>query len=227
MSLDPQTRQAIFDAFHRGELRVQAVDLDTGEVALHAVSDVLKHTRVAHKKALRVRSSLNASGDAGGTQAGFREVVVTEDHSLFRFDSGWLRAIPAGDLQTGQWVAAVTPQGKAGRLWPSQVLEVSEVERHEVMYDLSVPGPQNFVLTNGLLAHNSYSIGGISLDISKASTYESLKQNAEQQFDKATESKQSTVKIIRGLKQPRFGMGVRSAFGPFTGRGTLGPRSFV
>lgn len=72
-----------------------------------------------------------------------------------------------------------------------------------------------------------YSIGGVSLSIEKGSKYESLKQNAEGQFDKATEFKVRTVKFMRGLQQPRFGIGVRSAFGPFTGRGVLGPRNFV
>lgn len=72
-----------------------------------------------------------------------------------------------------------------------------------------------------------YSIGGVSLSIEKSSKYESLKQNAEGQFDKATEAKARTVKFIRGLQQPRFGIGVRSAFGPMVGRGILSPRNFL
>lgn len=72
-----------------------------------------------------------------------------------------------------------------------------------------------------------YSIGGVSLTIDKSSKYESLKQNAEGQFDKATEAKARTVKFIRGLQQPRFGIGIRSAFGPFTGKGVLSPRNFL
>jgi len=72
-----------------------------------------------------------------------------------------------------------------------------------------------------------YSIGGISLSIEKSSKYESLKQNAESQFDKATETKMMTVKIVRGLQQPRYGIGIRSAFGPFVGRGVLSPRNFL
>ena len=72
-----------------------------------------------------------------------------------------------------------------------------------------------------------YSIGGVSLTIDKSSKYESLKQNAEGQFDKATEAKARTVKFIRGLQQPRFGIGVRSAFGPYTGKGVLSPRNFL
>lgn len=72
-----------------------------------------------------------------------------------------------------------------------------------------------------------YSIGGISLSLEKSSKYESLKQNAEGQQDKAAEAKARTVKFIRGLQQPKFGFGVRSAFGPNVGRGVLSPRSFV
>ena len=72
-----------------------------------------------------------------------------------------------------------------------------------------------------------YSIGGVSLSIEKSSKYESLKSNAEQQFDKATEAKARTVKFIRGLQQPRYGIGIRSAFGPNVGRGILSPKAFI
>lgn len=72
-----------------------------------------------------------------------------------------------------------------------------------------------------------YSIGGISLSIEKSAKYESLKQNAESQFDKAAEAKARTVKFMRGLQQSKYGIGVRSAFGPNVGRGVLSPRNFV
>ena len=72
-----------------------------------------------------------------------------------------------------------------------------------------------------------YSIGGISLSIEKSSKYENPKQNAEDQWDKLTEAKVRTTKYMRGLSQPRFGRGVRSAFGPYVGRGVLSPRNFV
>jgi hypothetical protein len=72
-----------------------------------------------------------------------------------------------------------------------------------------------------------YSIGGVSLSIEKSQKYQALMENAEAQFDKATEAKQKTVLFIRGLQQPRFGIGVRSAFGPNVGRGVLSPRSFM
>lgn len=72
-----------------------------------------------------------------------------------------------------------------------------------------------------------YSIGGVSLSIERSSKYESLKSNAEGQFDKATEAKQQTVRFFRGLQQPRYGIGIRSAFGPNVGRGILSPRNFL
>ncbi len=85
----------------------------------------------------------------------------------------------------------------------------------------------NAVAANWVADEFDYSIGGVSLSIEKSSKYESLKQNAEQQFDKATEAKRQTVKYMRGLQQPRFGIGIRSAFGPHVGRGVLSPRNFL
>lgn len=72
-----------------------------------------------------------------------------------------------------------------------------------------------------------YSIGGVSLSIEKSSKYESLKSNAESQLQLATEAKARTTKYMRSLTQPRFGRGVRSAFGPHVGAGVLSPRKFV
>ena len=93
-------------------------------------------------------------------------------------------------------------------------------------YDLSVPPNESFVCANGIVAHNSYSIGGISLDIERSSKYESLKSNAESQLDKMLEAKTRTTKIIRGLQQQR-GRSLRTALGPNTANGILTPRNFV
>lgn len=83
------------------------------------------------------------------------------------------------------------------------------------------------VMLNWISDDFSYSIGGVSLDLDKSSKYESayqaVKDNWETQLDRAKQ----TVKVIRGLQQPRFGMGVRSAFGPYVGRGVLSPRNFI
>lgn len=72
-----------------------------------------------------------------------------------------------------------------------------------------------------------YSIGGISLNIEKSSKYQSLRSEAEGMLDKATQAKKDTVRFIRGLKQQRYSMGVRSSFGPALGKGVLSPRSFI
>lgn len=73
----------------------------------------------------------------------------------------------------------------------------------------------------------SYSIGGISLDIDRSSKYDSLKQSAEQQFERATEAKARTTKYMLGLRQPRFGASLNSALGPHLGKRILSPRNFV
>jgi hypothetical protein len=72
-----------------------------------------------------------------------------------------------------------------------------------------------------------YSIGGVSLNLEKSSKYESAMQASSDQFDKQLEKAKATINIVKGLQQPRFGMGIRSAFGPFVGRGVLSPRKFV
>jgi hypothetical protein len=80
---------------------------------------------------------------------------------------------------------------------------------------------------NWIVDEFDYSIGGISLSLDRSSKYESLKSNAEQMWQQSVEAKARTVKYIRGLRQPKYGIGVRSAFGPHVGRGVLSPRNFL
>jgi hypothetical protein len=72
-----------------------------------------------------------------------------------------------------------------------------------------------------------YSIGGISLNLEKSSKYESAAASTAETFDKQLEKAKATVNVIKGLQQPRYGTGIRSAFGPYAGRGVLSPRKFV
>jgi hypothetical protein len=208
---DENTRAAIREAFRAGNLRVRAVNPDTGEIGLRPVSDVMRHH----------------TGDRASvtcTTADGRSVTTTCDHSLFHVLGGnkGLAPVRADALLTGDHVAEV----KEGMLGGVKV-EVTVGAPLDVSYDLCVPGPENFVLANGVVAHNSYSIGGISLDIQRTSSYMDLKRNAEEQWDKMTEAKARTTKFLRGLQQPRFGRGVRSAFGPYVGKGVLSPRNFA
>lgn len=72
-----------------------------------------------------------------------------------------------------------------------------------------------------------YSIGGTSLDLEKSSKYEAAQQIANEQFEKQLERAKATVNFIKGVQQPKFGLGIRSSFGPYAGRGVLSPRKFV
>lgn len=73
----------------------------------------------------------------------------------------------------------------------------------------------------------SYSLSGVSLDIEKSSKYESMKNNFEQEYDKAEEKAKLSIKIIKGLRQPRYGIGISSALGPFSKPGTQSRRNFA
>jgi hypothetical protein len=204
------SQSAIHTAFWSGNLYVNSVSLE-GQVRRSLVSDVTRH-EIPHKKAYSVTTLMGS-------------VVCSEDHSLFLYREGKPVEVETGSIVAGDELVAIGKgaQGIRGVV----VTAVAEVPMPDCMYDLTVPGDESFVLSNGLVSHNSYSIGGISLDIDKASGYESLKQNAEGQLDKATEAKARTVKICAGISQSRYGRGIRSSFGPATGRGVLGPRSFV
>ncbi len=113
------------------------------------------------------------------------------------------------ELKTIESLCSKKPSWKAALLWGALV------------------NAAQALVYNWIANEFDYSIGGISLSIEKSSKYEGMKQNAEEQWDKLCEAKSRTFKVMRGLAQPRFGRGVRSAFGPYVGRGVLSPRSFV
>lgn len=83
------------------------------------------------------------------------------------------------------------------------------------------------MMVNWISDEFDYSIGGVSLSIEKSSKYESAYQAMRDSWDQQLERAKQTVKIVRGLQQPRFGVGIRSAFGPFAGRGQLTPSKFI
>jgi len=210
MPITREQKESIRNAFKSGTLRVQSVDPDTGEVKPRQVSQVHRHES-SEKNLIEIKCS------------GGREGVFTLDHSVFVREGMGVVPVPAGTLKTGSEIVAV----EEGALVMVPVESFKYLEPHQYTYDLSVPGTENFVLSNGILAHNSYSIGGISLSLDRSSNYQSLKQNAEGQFEKLIEIKARTTWIHRGLQQPRWGLGVRSSWGPALGSGVLSPRSFV
>lgn len=80
---------------------------------------------------------------------------------------------------------------------------------------------------NWIVDEFDYSIGGISLSLDKSSKYEGLKSSAESMWQQSVEAKARTTKFMVGLSQPKYGIGIRSAFGPHVGRGVLSPRNFL
>lgn len=211
--MDASTKRKIKDSFLRGALKVTALQEGERAPGQLVVKDVMRH-RTPHKPVFRIRTDLG------------QEVVCTGDHSLFRWGpDGAPVPFPAEEAVPG--VTALVSLDQEGGLARALVSEVQQLPPEPFTFDLCVPGAENFFLANGLLAHNSYSIGGISLDISKASQYESLKGNAESQLDKLAEFKTRTEKYTFGLQQPRMGVGVRSSFGPSTGRSTITPRKYL
>lgn len=72
-----------------------------------------------------------------------------------------------------------------------------------------------------------YSIGGVSLSIQKSTKYQGMSNDIQSRWNDQVVAAKETVKIIRGLKQSRYGIGIRSSFGPSVGRGALTPRRFM
>lgn len=83
------------------------------------------------------------------------------------------------------------------------------------------------VASNWVQEEFDYSIGGVSLSIEKSSKYQSMASDAQSRFAEMIVAAKETVKIMRGLQQSRFGVGIRSSFGPSVGRGALTPRRFL
>lgn len=83
------------------------------------------------------------------------------------------------------------------------------------------------LMINWISDEFDYNIGGVSLTIERSSKYESAYNAMKDSFDTQLERAKATVKYIKGLQQPKYGIGIRSAFGPYTGRGSLTPRKFV
>lgn len=96
---------------------------------------------------------------------------------------------------------------------------------------LLLTGAANYALLalmiNWIAEEFDYSIGGVSLNLDKSSKYEAAANNFKDLFESQLEKAKATVKIIKGLQQPRFGIGIRSSFGPYAGRGVLTPQKFV
>jgi hypothetical protein len=83
------------------------------------------------------------------------------------------------------------------------------------------------VSLNWIADEFGYSLSGVNLDLEKSSKYEAMKSNFLQEWQQSRELIKASIKIIKGLQQPRYGMGISSALGPYSRPGTQSRRNFA
>jgi hypothetical protein len=199
--------ESLKDAYKNKKLLIQSMNND-GSITWSPIEKVMRHDYPS-KKILRI------STDQGPF------VVVTEDHSLFSWDTK--AAIKASEIYPGYPLIGVIGE----ELRPMIATKIEFLNPRQYMYDLSIPYNENFFLESGLLAHNSYSISGVSLDIEKSSKYQSMKDEYISEYDKVLEAAKRSIKIIVGLRQFRYGIGITSALGPLSRPGIQSRRNFI
>jgi len=192
-------------SFQNGNLKVKSVC--NGQVKWVKMTEVMRHF-TPFKRMLKITTEIGS-------------VVVTEDHSLFN-----PCGIPlaSSEIVVGEEILGVIKEGQIG---PVKILQVEEAETEDYTYDISVPETESFVLESGILAHNSYSISGVSLDIEKSSKYQAMKDEYMNQYDKLVEAAKRSIKIIVGLRQFRYGIGITSALGPLSRPGVQSRRNWI
>lgn len=80
---------------------------------------------------------------------------------------------------------------------------------------------------NWIVDEYDYSISGVSLSIEKSSKYQSMKESFEAEYDKVLELTKRSIKLIVGLSQPRYSVGISSALGPYSRPGVQSRRNYT
>jgi hypothetical protein len=83
------------------------------------------------------------------------------------------------------------------------------------------------IAMNWISDEMSYSISGISLDLEKSSKYQSMKDEFIAEYDKLVEANKLSIKIVKGLRQFRYGVGITSALGPLSRPGVQSRRNLL
>ena len=205
-------RKRLQGAFERGQLYIKSYVQETKAVAWKPIKDVLKHN-AEHKKIMNVLTT-KRNGD-------IVSLIVTEDHSLFNWNT--MEPIKTSDIERNFKLIGLNNDNFDAY----DVRTIQPVPYQDPVYDLSVPGTENFFTTSGLLAHNTYSISGVSLDIEKSSKYQSMKDEYIAEYDKLVEAAKRSVKIVKGLRMQKFGTGIMSALGPLSRPGVQSRRSMI
>jgi len=80
---------------------------------------------------------------------------------------------------------------------------------------------------NWIADEYGYSISGVSLDLEKSSKYESMKNNYLTEYKETVDMVKQSIKVIVGLQQPRYGIGISSALGPYSTPGIQSRRNWI
>lgn len=133
-----KTKMSIYKAFLNNEIMVQSVSIDK-RIRWSPVTDVTRHN-VTQKMQYKVSLENGKS------------CTVTEDHSLFLNSEATIQDIKTKNLKINDNIAYV----KNGQVISKKIISNLIVPSMNYMYDLSVPGDENFILESGILAHNSF-----------------------------------------------------------------------
>lgn len=195
-------------SFLKGKLSVKSYNKDTNSISWENISNVLKH-HTPYKNILSVKTEIS-------------EIGVTEDHSLFDFNQK--EKIKTSEIKVGDRIVG---KDYKDNIIPLEIIDIEKKDNEKYTFDISVPGNENFFTASGILAHNSYSISGVSLDLDKSSKYQSMKDSFESEYDKILELAKRSIKIAVGLRMPRYGIGISSALGPYSRPGVQSRRNYV
>lgn len=83
------------------------------------------------------------------------------------------------------------------------------------------------IAMNWICDEFAYSISGVSLDLEKSSKYQAMKDEVGAEYDKVVEAAKKSIKIIKGLRQFRYGVGITSALGPLNRPGVQSRRNLL
>lgn len=83
------------------------------------------------------------------------------------------------------------------------------------------------IAMNWIVDEFSYSISGVSLDIEKSSKYQAMKDQYIAEYDKLVEANKRSIKLVVGLRQFRYGIGITSALGPLNTVGAQSRRNYI
>jgi intein/homing endonuclease len=129
-------KNIIKKAFQENKLKIKSVSKN-GTVEYKQLTDVIRHYSAyknIHKIVLENK----------------KQVIVTEDHSLFIFENGQIKIVQPKDYPK-EIVIIENDKIKLTKIIVNEI-----IEKREFTFDLSVKDNENFVLESGILAHNSF-----------------------------------------------------------------------